>query len=670
MQEVKKNLHVSSNVSGSNSFGMKVTSNSFRILIDGLYQHKILAFVRELGTNAYEAHQLVNKEKMPFLVTLPDAANPQFKIRDFGPGLTEEQVRKTYTVTFESTKTNDNKFGGGFGLGSKTPFAYASNFVVVSIVDGKKYMYSFFYNASGEPSFSDPIVSDTNEPSGLEVIIPIKSNDFATVLTAATSCYRHFITVPTVWRGNQQVAINPPQATLIGKSFSLYQNDNYRNPQVRVANLLYPVNSNQINYQGLDRCGIVLNANIGDVHPTPSRENISYDPKTIANINNLFIQAKQEIVSSIQPNVDACIDYHDAMIKLSTLISGLPLRFNDFTYKGVAANAHINIKDNDDLVYVKAKNHYGSLVKLESDTYQRNATDVFVVIDTKSYHNEAIKSLPNLRHVFIYNEVKNPGKVEKFIARMGIDRSKVIRTSTIPVVRTKSAPSKSHKQDVLKWRFSSSISGSWSDEVIDIDADTGVFVQYHANKIKMADGRILDPSTLQELVNLTGYTGTIYGIRGSMIEKFQDHKNWTDFFDFSRQKVYNVAAKCNPEASIKAEQILNATEKLGNSYHNLIFYKTNNVPVTHPALKELIDDVTYLQNLLATKQSKSCKTVFKCFYPTEEKNVSLTKVSVPNLPDKIVKFNNKYPLFQEIRYYNMNKVTCTELEKYLHAIGV
>jgi len=121
-------------------FSIKMDARAFDILSASLYSDRLLAPIRELIANAYDA----SKENM--LVTLPTALMPIFSVRDYGPGLSHEDALVLYTTYFESTKNNDNNSIGGFGLGSKSPFAYVDQFTVDSVFkepDGKHVLRNY-----------------------------------------------------------------------------------------------------------------------------------------------------------------------------------------------------------------------------------------------------------------------------------------------------------------------------------------------------------------------------------------------------------------------------------------------------------------------------------------------------------------------------------------------
>ena len=124
-------------------FKIKASAKAFKIL-SGFYSEPILAIPRELGANAWDAHVKAKNTKQMFEVHAPNTLEPWFTIRDFGTGLSPEDIDQIYTTYFESTKTGENESDGCMGLGSKTPFNYTENFSVISYFEGVKYIYNCF----------------------------------------------------------------------------------------------------------------------------------------------------------------------------------------------------------------------------------------------------------------------------------------------------------------------------------------------------------------------------------------------------------------------------------------------------------------------------------------------------------------------------------------------
>ena len=109
----------------SYSFGIKQSgiSHIFNVLRNQLYSDKVLAVIREYSTNAVDAHIEVGKKDTPIKVTLPNPLSLDFKVRDFGRGLTEREIGEIYAMYGESTKRGTNEQIGQLGLGCKSAFA-------------------------------------------------------------------------------------------------------------------------------------------------------------------------------------------------------------------------------------------------------------------------------------------------------------------------------------------------------------------------------------------------------------------------------------------------------------------------------------------------------------------------------------------------------------------
>src|SRR5690606_4635143 len=154
------------------------------------------SLVRDLGTTALESHIKAGNLDTPFEVTIPTLENPNFVIRDFGTGLSPDELRNIYAVMFRSDKRDSNDYNGCFGIGSKSPFAYSDNFMLESYVDGLRYIYNCYIDESGTPTIA-PIDGcedglPTDEPSGVKITIPVASKDIASFERQAKEVYQYF----------------------------------------------------------------------------------------------------------------------------------------------------------------------------------------------------------------------------------------------------------------------------------------------------------------------------------------------------------------------------------------------------------------------------------------------------------------------------------------------
>lgn len=105
---IPKNVREGANAIGLEgeraSFQIEANGKAFRTLIDGLYSNKIRAVIRELSSNARDAHIDAGNSEMLFEVTIPTNLNPTFRVRDYGTSLSHDDVMVLYTTIFRSTK--------------------------------------------------------------------------------------------------------------------------------------------------------------------------------------------------------------------------------------------------------------------------------------------------------------------------------------------------------------------------------------------------------------------------------------------------------------------------------------------------------------------------------------------------------------------------------------
>lgn len=279
---------VLSNVGEIGEFRIRNSAKAFSILSSGLYANKIRAIIRELSCNAVDSHTAAGKQDTPFDVHLPNQLEPWFSIRDYGTGLTHEQVANIYTTYFESSKTGSNDFIGALGLGSKSPFSYTDNFTVTAIKDGHKGIYSAFINAEGVPSIAQMMTEDTTEPAGVEVKFSVNDRyDFGKFADEARYVYRYFKLRPIV-----SGATNFEFRDIAYKERDIvpgvHQKEDHNSVAV-MGNIAYPIDipNQQENLGALSNllaCGLEIHFGIGELDFQASREGLSYIPQTIDSI--------------------------------------------------------------------------------------------------------------------------------------------------------------------------------------------------------------------------------------------------------------------------------------------------------------------------------------------------------------------------------------------------
>lgn len=158
------------------NFQIKADASYFLMeRLTGLYENPLEATIREIISNAIDATRKVNG-KRAISVTKPSIIDPFFTVRDYGIGMSLDDLKDVYTQYGASTKAEDNDQVGWFGLGAKAPLAYTEMFTVVTIKDGIK--NTGFVTKSNQ-GFALKIAEseETDEQSGTTISIPIREDD-------------------------------------------------------------------------------------------------------------------------------------------------------------------------------------------------------------------------------------------------------------------------------------------------------------------------------------------------------------------------------------------------------------------------------------------------------------------------------------------------------------
>lgn len=258
-------------------FKMDMNAKAARVLSDTLYKDKIGSIIREISCNAFDAHIQAGCPEKPFKVKLPDAFDPTFSVRDFGPGLSHEDVEGIYTTYFGSTKDQANDAVGAFGLGSKTPFSYTDSFMVTSIHKGVKRVYNA-YLEEGLPQISMfGEGQDTDEPDGLEVTVTIDPKDFHEFKNSLVKQLRFFPVKPEA--SVEWPTIEKEIAKIDGFTYFQSNNDVMRGFFIKQGPVAYPVDFD-----------LVRDYYTTHISKTGSSKNLPYYARTPKNEGERFIQ--------------------------------------------------------------------------------------------------------------------------------------------------------------------------------------------------------------------------------------------------------------------------------------------------------------------------------------------------------------------------------------------
>lgn len=159
---------------------IRATPEMFDLLSAAIYKNPIQAVVREYLANAADSRDARDDESTRIDVTLPSSLNPVFKVRDYGKGMSPSFVMELFKDYGFSDKQTSNSKIGGFGIGSKSAYAYTDSFTVRSWQNGGVSTYECSKNPNGGFGVTLRGSRYSEEPSGVEITVPVKAQDYST----------------------------------------------------------------------------------------------------------------------------------------------------------------------------------------------------------------------------------------------------------------------------------------------------------------------------------------------------------------------------------------------------------------------------------------------------------------------------------------------------------
>lgn len=429
----------------SRSFKILASRKAFEILSSGLYSHKIKAIVRELGTNAADAHTAAGNPA-PFTVTLPGRFHAYFEVKDFGTGLSESDVLNLYTTYFDSNKTTSNAFTGCLGLGSKSPFSYTDSFTVESRFGGEKTTYTAYLDTDGIPAVSKVAAEPTDEPNGLTVRIPVQADDFHEFHNECQAVYQWFKVRPVI--EGQFAGFEEYDTLFDGTGYSIGRRKKEGHRHYRpfergvlvMGNVAYPLEFHKA--EGLGEWkdyGLVLYADIGSVEIAASREALSYDERTVAYLKARGEELKQDLpghVSSHVGEADTLWEARTRLYKLKGLLKDLGIHAATWRDQEITPEVKIERievpgpagsveRPYEATVYLYERYHGRWSNRRNGRPVKVNLRDVTSIEPTKPIWLADIKTwrqaLPAAvgidQVVYVIEEVRSPD----FLARTGLD---------------------------------------------------------------------------------------------------------------------------------------------------------------------------------------------------------------------------------------------------------
>lgn len=332
-------------------------------LLRNNYSNPMLAVVREISANALDANQEANANRK-VEITLPSKFEPKFCVRDFGNGLSQEDVFGLYSKYGKSTKRTSNNYIGAFGIGKFAPLSYGSNFTCVSFHGGNKTSYNIFVNEDDDTKIVKMHEESSSEPSGLSVEVAVSDSDVDKFREICKGFFRFFAyTERPFFHGledqdsffvSYDIALEAKDNSwMIINDQEDYWRKTHRNAHAFMGRVHYPINVSSVDFQSLcqdesearalsslaELDNLYIRFDIGELKLHHSRESLEYNKPTqraiIAKLSLIRSQI-EEIAKEKLSNAD-CL--WEAKAMYAQVVNALPSELkkvfeNAFTWQG------------------------------------------------------------------------------------------------------------------------------------------------------------------------------------------------------------------------------------------------------------------------------------------------------------------------------------------------
>ena len=671
------------------TFKIKTTSKAFSILSDKLYSDKVSAVIRELCCNAYDSMVQAKNQDSPFSIHLPNSFEPWFSVSDTGVGLCHDDVMTLYTTYFDSTKNGSNSFIGALGLGSKSPFSIVDSFTVESTFNGITTSYTAYLNQDRLPTIAKLGETDTVNPNGLTVKIPVNKNLFFEFTEKSKKILRFFNPYPII-EGNSNFKPLEKNNIISGFNWSIIEYNTsthqyLQNSEAIMGNVSYPIRAQNISSEhGLKT---LLDANIrfyfdiGDLDIAPSREELSYDERTKKILLERISNFRVELSKSICEKISIADNEYKARILFYEIYNRIPyygimdniLQKNLINYNGIIINScskNINLTTFPNISIFNYTSHKKRPISL----YDHSNVSFEYNPNCKIYWNDLKKGAPSR----IINALKYKGAditLINYVNTADVDKiSNILGGYPILPVSELEKPAPVHRVPVHPYYEYNHSLQYWSSSSLKIeDEDTGYWVEYLKNKdvryVSESGEKIFSYSQFNNIIKhsvsakIIDENYKIIGIRTGLKKFNKENPTWTNLFDVINDNLLSHQVK-EPDFDFYSE-MAEFNSAYYDRYRYLIDYITKEV-----SLHRLSNDSQFNKFILENEKIKKIIKEAKLAEPTFKLKEILGKLSSSKKRDNCLKLQfdellNYYELLSTYtsQYYSRSEEK--ELKKYL-----
>ena len=407
-------------------------------LLRNNYSNPSLAVVREISANALDANMEANASRK-VEITIPSTFNAHFVVRDWGGGLSQEDIFGLYSKYGKSTKRNSNNYIGAFGIGKFAPLSYGSSFSVVSYHGGTKATYNVFVNEDDDTKIVKFAEEPSDEPTGLSVEVAIADDDIDTFRDVCKNFFRFFseedmpkfigVAEDEKFFDDFEVVMEAEdKAWWILDDKQDYWGRSHHQGHAVMGRVHYPIDVASVNFQLMDgyddadpesvkkadnlrqllnQDNVYIRFDIGQLKLHHSRESLEYNKPTQREILCTLERMQKEIEEIAKEKLGNAVDIWDAKAQYAQVVNALPhglqdIFRNSFTWDGIKIESMTidrNYKYQDSIIITEywkeddsdATNGYKIRSQKQSRVYP-HAHNTLVLQDMKSNHGNALRA--------------------------------------------------------------------------------------------------------------------------------------------------------------------------------------------------------------------------------------------------------------------------------------
>lgn len=346
-------------------------SHIMGILRSQIYSDKLLAVIREYSTNARDANIEAGNSHRPIHVNVPTQTKPTLSFRDYGNGLTDEQVTSLYVKYGASTKRSSNDYTGCLGIGCKAAFAYGDSFTIKSYTLDTITTWLARIDESKRGTIS-LINSETNhtEPTGVEVSVTIRTSDYEECKSKIKKFFKFWKSDITSNLEESLTELDVLHSTDDWAIANLQVERNYgyrgqrNSATVVMGNIAYPVPENDFKDNGIHGLSLIHHENVifyaplGSLDIAANREALEITDRTRTGIislaNNMMLDLTKMLADEVQAQPTRIL----ASIKATLFENSLGTTLNrtiasNCTWKGQKLIRTISLNNNSKTVIHK-----------------------------------------------------------------------------------------------------------------------------------------------------------------------------------------------------------------------------------------------------------------------------------------------------------------------------